>query len=177
MKLLPPGPAAPAPLRWLSTLVDWVIVVLGAALVVVVFVNVVMHAFDMDLAAATEFGELVMVWTTFLGMAAAVQRNGHMSVTELIDLVPEGGPRLVADAAIQLIVGGVLFLLLWKGGIAVNASWGNTLTVLDWPMAIQYMPLPLSAGIALIFVLWDLVQIARRVPRQRRYAPLGSSTA
>ena len=30
-------------------------------------------AFDKDIAWTTEFGELVMVWTTFLGVAAAVQ--------------------------------------------------------------------------------------------------------
>ena len=57
MKLLPPGPAAPAPLRWLGNIVDTVIVALGAALVVVVFSNVVLHAFDQDIAWTTEFGE------------------------------------------------------------------------------------------------------------------------
>jgi TRAP-type transport system small permease protein len=78
-------------LRWLGAFVDWAIVLLGAALVLVVFSNVVLHAFDKDIAWTTEFGELVMVWTTFLGVAAAVRRNAHMAVTELIDLVPEPG--------------------------------------------------------------------------------------
>lgn len=177
MPLLPPGPAAPAPLRWLGVAVDWAIVLLGAALVLVVFCNVVMHAFSLDIAWTTEFGELVTVWTTFLGVAAAVRRNAHMAVTELIDLVPERGARLVADSVIQLLVGGVLVLLVWKGGVAADASWGSVLTVLDWPMAVQYLSLPVGAAIALVFVGWDLVQIARRVPRQQRYAPLGAGTA
>ena len=60
MSLLPPGPVVPAPLRWLGTAVDTVIVVLGGALVLVVFSNVVLHAFDQDIAWTTEFGELVM---------------------------------------------------------------------------------------------------------------------
>jgi len=177
MPLLPPGPAAPAPLRWLGIVVDTAIVLLGAALVLVVFCNVVMHAFALDIAWTTEFGEFVTVWTTFLGVAAAVRRNAHMAVTELIDLVPERGPRLVADALVQLVVGAILVLLVWKGGVAANASWGSVLTVLDWPMAVQYLSLPVGSAIALVFVGWDLVQITRRVPRQQRYAPVAAGTA
>lgn len=177
MRLLPPGPVAPAPLRWLSDIVDTFIILLGAALVLVVFGNVVLHAVDKDIAWTTEFGELVMVWTTFLGVAAAVQRNAHMAVTELLDLVPEPGPRLVADGLIQLLTAGMLVLLAWKGGIAADAGWGSELTVTGWPMAVQYLSLPVSSAIALIFVLWDLRQIACGVPRQQRYAVAGVNTA
>lgn len=177
MTLLPPGPDAPAPLRWLGSAVDMAIVLLGAALVLVVSSNVVLHAFNVDIAWTTEFGELVTVWTTFLGVAAAVRRNAHMAVSELIDLVPEPGPRLAADALTQLMVGSMLVLLVWKGGVAANASWGSVLTVLDWPMAVQYLSLPVGSAIALVFVAWDLLQIARGVPRQHRYAPVGASTA
>jgi TRAP-type transport system small permease protein len=177
MNMLPPGPPAPAPLRWLGTANDICIALLGAALLIVVFANVILHAFDMDIAWTTEFGELVMVWTTFLGGAAAVRRNGHMAVTELVDLVPEPAPRLVVDGLIQLVVAWVLVLLVWKGGIAADMGWGSTLTVLDVPMAIQYLSLPVGSLIALVFVLWDLVQIVRGVPRQVRYASIGAATA
>ncbi len=169
MSLLPPGPAAPAPLRWLGAFVDTAIVLLGAALVVVVFSNVVLHAFDKDIAWTTEFGELVMVWTTFLGVAAAVQRNAHMAVTELIDLVPEPRPRLLADGLVQLAVAGLLFLLVWKGGVAADAGWASEMTVTGWPQAVQYMSLPVSSAIALLFVVWDLIQIGRGKPRHQRY--------
>lgn len=177
MRLLPPGPDAPAPLRWLGTATDACIVLLGSALVVVVFCNVVLHAVGRDIAWTTEFGELVCVWTTFLGAAAAVRRSAHMAVTELVDLLPEPGPRRAADALIQLTVAAVLVLLVWKGGVAAHAGLDSVLTVLDWPMAVQYLSLPVGSAIALAFVLWDLLQIARGVPRATRYAALGSATA
>ena len=176
-KLLPPAPPEPAALRWLGELVDWSIVVLGSALVVIVFVNVVMHQLDYDIAWTTEFGELVMVWTTFLGVAAAVQRNAHMAVTELIDLVPEPRPRLLADGLIQCVVAGLLMLLVWKGGVAADAGWGSEMTVTGWPLAVQYLSLPVSSAIALVFVAWDLVQIGCGTPRQSRYAIGGINTA
>lgn len=176
MHLLPPGPAAPAPLRWLGTATDICIVLLGSALVVVVFCNVVLHAFGKDIAWTTEFGELVCVWTTFLGVAAAVRRNAHMAVSELVDLLPEPGPRRVVDALIQVVVASVLVLLVWKGGVAAHAGWGSVLTVLEVPMAIQYLSLPVGSAIALAFVGWDLIQIARGVPRVQRYLPLGGAS-
>jgi TRAP-type C4-dicarboxylate transport system permease small subunit len=158
-------------------MVDMLIVALGAALVLVVFGNVVMHAFDKDIAWTTEFGELVMVWTTFLGVAAAVQRNAHMAVSELLDLVPQPQPRLWADGLIQLTVAALLILLTWKGGVAAYAGLGSEMTVTGWPLAVQYLSLPLSSAIALAFVAWDLAQIAQGVPRQRRYATSGVNTA
>lgn len=155
MSLLPEAPAAPAPLRALGAAVDWAVVVLGVAIVVVVFANVVLHQLSLDIAWTTEFGELVMVWTTFLGAAAAVRRGAHMAVLEVLELLPRG-PRRAADALIQLVIAGVLVLLVWKGWVAVDASWGNVLTVLDWPMAVQYLSLPVGSALALVFVLWEL---------------------
>jgi TRAP-type C4-dicarboxylate transport system permease small subunit len=159
-RLLPPAPPEPAPLRWLGELVDWSIVALGAALVVIVFANVVMHQLDIDIAWTTEFGEFVMVWTSFLGAAAAARRRGHMAITELRDLATGAagrGLRLAIEATVAI----VLALLIWYGGVIVQSSWGNILTVLDWPMAWQYLALPVGSAIALVYVLRDLVELVR----------------
>ncbi len=43
------------------------------------------------------------------------------------------------------------------------------MTVLHWPMAIQYLALPVGCGLTLVFILFDLFQILRRVPRDVRY--------
>jgi TRAP-type C4-dicarboxylate transport system permease small subunit len=158
--LLPPAPPEPAALRWLGTAVDWAIVALGTALVVIVFSNVVMHQLDYDIAWTTEFGEFVMVWTAFLGAAAAARRRGHMAITELRDLASGAAGRALR-LAIELTVTVVLALLLWYGVVIVRSSWGNILTVLDWPMAWQYMALPAGSAIALVYVLRDLVVLVR----------------
>jgi TRAP-type C4-dicarboxylate transport system permease small subunit len=159
-KLLPPAPPEPAPLRWLGELVDWSIIALGSALVVIVFINVVMHQLDYDIAATTEFGEFVMVWTTFLGAAAAARRLGHMAISEVLDLLGGAASRLLR-IAIELTAAGVLALLVWYGTVIVQASWGNILTVLDWPMAWQYMALPVGAAISLVYVLHHLWVLLR----------------
>jgi TRAP-type C4-dicarboxylate transport system permease small subunit len=167
--LLPPGPPAPAPIRWLARLVDWSVVLIGAVMATLVFVNVIVHnLFDGDIAWTTEFCELLMVWVTFLGGAAATRRGSHMVVGELIGRL-HGAARRYADAGIQLLVLVTLGLLAWYGVGIADAGRMSELTVLGWPMATQYAALPVASVITMVFVLWDLVAILAGRSHAERY--------
>ena len=168
MKLIPPGPPAPAPIRHFGELVDWTTVSLGAAIVLMVFTNVVFRFLNIELAWTTELSEVMMVWVTFLGGAAAARRAEHIAITEFVDMLAQA-PRRYNDAAIQLVVALVLVLLVWFGSGIAWSSGGNRLTVLDWPMTVEYLALPVGSAAALVFVLFDLVQIARGKSRAERY--------
>ena len=161
MSLLPPGPAAPAPIRALGAAVDWSVVAIGAVMVALVFANVVLHAFHRDNPWTTEFCEFLMVWVTFLGAAAATRRGLHMSINEFVDKLGPGARRW-ADLAIAALAAAVLALLVWYGTGIVRATWDNELTVLGWPMGLQYLALPVGAAVTLVFVLWNAWLIARR---------------
>lgn len=168
MRMLPEGPSAPAPIRLLGATVDWTIVAMGGVMVGLVFLNVLFHIWGGDIAWTTELCELLMVWVTFLGGAAASRRGIHMTITEFLDmLTPEG--RRWADAAVQVVSLAILALLTWYGMGIVNAAWGNELTVLQVPMAIQYLALPVGAGAMGVFTGWDLLQILRGRTREQRY--------
>ena len=164
----PQRQAEPALIRWIGKLVDWSVIGLGGSLAVLIFVNVVMHAAGKDLAWLTELGEMIMVWVTFLGGAAAAQRGAHMSINEFLDKLEPSG-RKWADAAVQVFTLVVVAVVLYYGVGIVQGSWGNVLTTLEWPMAWQYMPLPLGMGLMGVFVGWDLILILRGVPREQRY--------
>ena len=167
-RLLPAGPPAPPAIRWLGEVVDYTLVTMGAVMAVLVFCNVVMHLFHQDIAWTTELCEFMMVWVTFLGGASAARRGTHMTITEFIDKLT-GKSRLKADAAVQLLCLAVLLLLVWYGTGIVMANWGNILTVLDWPMAFQYLALPVGSAASLVFVVYDLIQILRGKSREERY--------
>ncbi len=166
--LLPPAPPAPAPLRLIGDAVDWSIIGIGAVMIVLVFINVVMHSFGKDMAATTEMCELLMVWVTFLGGAAAARRGVHMAITELIDKLGTG-PRRLMDLAISAASAAVLASLVWYGWGITVAGWTNRLTVLDIPMSLQYLALPVASFITLLFVLWDGLQILRGRSHQERF--------
>lgn len=158
----------PGPLRLLDRAQDIAVICLGAFMICLIFLNVVLHVFGRDLAWVTELGELLMVWVTFLGGACAARRGAHMTITEFLDKLTPARRRL-ADLAVQGVCLVILAFLLVYGWRIVAASWNNTLTTLLWPMAWQYMPLPLGAGLMLVFTGWDFVLTLRGVPREQRY--------
>lgn len=158
----------PAPLRWLGQMLNMVLILVGSIMVVLVFSNVVTHIFNKDIAWTTELCEFLMVWASFLGGAAAARFGAHMTITEFLDKLGDRG-RLKADGIIQTLCLVVLAMLIWYGMIIVNANWGNQLTVLGWPMAFQYMALPVGACLSFVYVAYDLLQILKGVPRTTRY--------
>jgi TRAP-type C4-dicarboxylate transport system permease small subunit len=158
----------PALLVAFGMCVDWATIAMGAAIVCLVFSNVVLHQVGYDIAWTTELTQLLMVWVTFMGGAAAARRGEHIAITEIVDfLAPR--PHQWADALGQLVAAFVLCLLIWYGmGIALDA-WSEELSVLGWPMAIPYLGLPVGSAATLVFVLYDLTLIARGLPRSERY--------
>ena len=167
-ELLPCGPVQAWPIHMLARLIDWTLVVAAAVMITLVFFNVCVHALGHDLAETTEACELLMVWVSFLGGASIVRRSGHMTITEFIDKL-QGKPRRVADFLVQVFALGALTILFWNGLIIIGNNWGNVLTVLQIPMAFQYMPLAIGSGAAMIFVLYDLYQILCGKSREERY--------
>ena len=158
----------PAWLRYVGKAVDWSVILIGGSLAALIFLNVVLHAFGKDLAWLTELGELLMVWVTFLGGACAAQRGAHMSINEFLDkLTP--AKRRWADAGVQLFTLALLAVVVYFGLRIVQSSWDNVLTTLEWPMAWQYIPMPLGIGLMALFIGWDLLLIWRGVPREQRY--------
>ena len=165
---LPPACPAPSALLWLGALVDWTVIAIGATIAILVSLNVCLHLFGKDLAWVTELGELLMVWVTFLGGAAAARRGNQMSITEFIDKFSPARRRW-ADVAVVGVCVVMLVILVWYGWRLVMANWHNELTVLGWPMAIQYMGMAVGVSFMLIFVGFDWVQALRGVPREERY--------
>ncbi len=167
--ILPADPPAPAPIRWLGRVVDWAVLVIGAVMALLIFSNVIVHnIFNGDIAWTTEFCELLMVWVTFLGGAAATRRGAHMVVGEVVGRFT-GTARRFADALIQLVVLASLALLFWYGLGIADAGRLSTLTVLGWPMTSQYIALPVASAITMVFAGWDLVQILRGMTPEQRY--------
>ncbi len=158
----------PAFIRVFGTLVDGVTVAMGAAIVILVFGNVVLHQIGHDNAWTTELTQLLMVWVTFMGGASAARRGEHIAITEIVDfLAPR--PHQWADAMAQLVAAFVLCLLIWYGIGIARSAWVDTLSVLGWPMSFEYLGLPIGSAATLVFVLYDLSQIARGLPRAERY--------
>jgi TRAP-type C4-dicarboxylate transport system permease small subunit len=109
-----------------------------------------------------------MVWVTFLGGACAVRRGAQMTITEFIDKL-DGRARDCVDAVVDVLALGVLGALVWYGGSLAVTGWTNELTVLQIPMSVQYLGMPVGSFAMFVWVAWDLVRIARGETRAQRW--------
>lgn len=156
-----PSRPEPAPLRWLGDGLDIVITLLAAALLIVMTANVLARALlNADIAWNTEFGEFALVWATFLGGAAAARRGAHMCITEFIEKIPAGLRRII-EIAIRLAVLALLVLLVRAGINIVAKTMDQQMSVLYWPVGLQYLAMPVGSGLSLFFIAYETWLVAR----------------
>lgn len=150
----------PAWLRVLGDAIDISVVTLAAALLAVMFANVAARvALNSNIAWNTEFGEFVLLWATFLGGAAAARRGAHMRITEFVAAMP---PRLrhAVELSTRFAVIVVLAFLSWRGLLLALRTMDQEMTVLNWPVGVQYLAMPVGSALALVFVLHETYLIA-----------------
>lgn len=152
-------PHYPMPLRALSTVIDVALVLGGLSIVILVFTNALLRgAAGFDLAWSLEVTAFLLLWTTFLGAAAAMARGAHMRVTEIVDnLVPRTAQGWLA-LMIDLIILAMLASLIWYGVSIANHSWAQKTTVLYWPVGLLYASMPVGMACALVFHLFNLIR-------------------
>lgn len=155
----------PHALRLLGLLIDTVLVMLCAAMGVLVFFNVLSRfIFNLDVAWSSELVTFCLVWGSFLGGAAAVQRGAHMRVGEVIEALPRRA-RLMLEALVLLATLALLIFVAWYGLAICQRTWAQETTVLYWPQGLLYAGMPVGAILAVPFVLHDLLVLLRgRLP-------------
>lgn len=154
----------PAPLRVLGDAIDIVLVGLSAVLVTVMFTNVLARAvLSVDIAWNTEFGEFCLVWATFVGAASAARRGAHMRITELIDAVSPPARR-VLEVATRLAILVLLGLLLWRGILIADRTMTQEMSVLHWPVGLQYLAMPVGSLLTALYVAYDAWIVIRGGP-------------
>jgi len=155
----------PRALRLLGLAIDAVLVLLCAVMGLLVFFNVLSRfIFNLDVAWSGELVTFCLVWGSFLGGAAAVQRGAHMRVGELIEALPLRLRRIL-EALVLVATLALLGFVAWYGLAICQRTWGQETTVLYWPQGLLYAGMPLGAVLAMPFILHDLLVLARgRLP-------------
>ena len=141
-------------------MIDYLIAILLAIMVVLVFGNVVLrYAFNSGITVSEEMSRWLFVWLTFLGAIAALKEYGHLGTDMLLQKLPPIGQRicLVASNLLMLYV----TYLLFQGSLEqakINASVEAPVTGLS--VAIFYgagVVFSVSAALILLDQLWEIV--------------------
>jgi TRAP-type transport system small permease protein len=138
-------------------LLEWLLVVLLALMVLLVFGNVVLrYALNSGITVSEEVSRWLFVWLTFLGAVIAIREHAHLGSDMLVSRLGPTGKKVC------LVIGQVLMLyvtwLLFSGSLAqarINADVEAPVTGAS--VAIFYaagVVFAVSAGVMLLLDLW-----------------------
>lgn len=139
----------------------------GLALLVILFTaSIVTRLFGVPIPAVDDLGSILIAAVFSFGLAAAVAGNEHLSITLLVDTLPEK-PRwllLRVTEAISIAVTSYLFLGIFRLFSAAVRSNQKMLGALPIP---RYVPMSLLvAGVGLFVIALACVFLRNLMTRQ-----------
>ena len=165
--------------RWrgrYEQLLEWVVIVLMAALAVEVTVGVVFRTFGASLVWYDEVASILLAWLTFYGSALASAKRAHIGCPEVVALLPPGARVAARVAADAMVI--VFFLLVgWVGYQILGVLATDHLVSLPGvPVAYVQSVVPISAVLIVLAELVTLPQALRDARAARVAAPSGEAT-
>jgi len=126
------------------TLLKVLIALLLAAMVVLVFGNVVLrYGFNSGITLSEEVSRWMFVWLTFLGAIVAVREHGHLGVDSLVRRLP-----LWAKRACFILSHG---LMLYATVLLLIGSWQQSLINWDVVAPASGLSVAVFYGVGLVF--------------------------
>jgi TRAP-type C4-dicarboxylate transport system permease small subunit len=145
----------------------WLIIGMMAAMVAMVFCNVVSrYVWNYSFIWAEELSQYLMVWITFLGAGLALREGRHVAVELLQDQLPAGAKRMARYLILLLIVVFLAVLIVVGFQFSLFAMEQET-PVMQIPLGIPYLAVPIGALILvahIVFIYKDYVAGRREEP-------------
>jgi len=140
--------------RRYERLLEWIVIVLMAALAVEVTVGVAFRYFGYALVWYDEVASIGLAWVTYYGAALAALKRAHIGVPELMRMLPPG-LRLPLALFAEACVVAFFVLLAWVGYTVLEVLAFDTLVSLPG-VSVAYAQSVIPLG-ALLFVLAKLL--------------------
>jgi TRAP-type C4-dicarboxylate transport system permease small subunit len=148
--------------RWIEgvcRLFSWLMVACLAAMVVMVFGNVVLrYGFNSGITVTEELSRWLFVWMTFLGAFVALHRHRHLGTDMVVGRLSLAGRKacFVVSRLLMLFVCALVVLGGWEQ-VLINR--GTRSAVLEASMAIFYASGVVFGALACVVLLHELWQL------------------
>jgi len=130
----------------------WLIILMMAAMVAMVFGNVVSrYVWNYSYIWAEELSQYLMVWITFLGAGLALREGRHVAVEMLQDHLADRN-RLRIRHLVALLIIVFLVALVVLGFQFAAFAWEQETPVMNISLGIPYLAVPLGALLLLAHI-------------------------
>jgi TRAP-type C4-dicarboxylate transport system permease small subunit len=140
----------------LCRVMAFVMVVFLAAMVIMVFGNVVLrYAFNSGITVSEELSRWLFVWMTFLGALIALRTHHHLGTDTVVSRLPVAGKKICLGLThvLMLYLCWVMFRGAWQQTVI---NWGTTSAVMEASMGYFYASGLFFSVVAFVFILSDL---------------------
>jgi TRAP-type C4-dicarboxylate transport system permease small subunit len=153
-------------------LLEWVVIVLMAALAVEVTVGILYRSFGASLVWYDEVASILLAWLTFYGSALAAAKRAHIGCPEVIALMPPG-VRVAARVLAEVLVIGFFLLVGWMGYVILGVLATDHLVSLpDVPVSCVQSVVPISA---VLIVVAELLALPLALAQARTALPTAAT--
>lgn len=126
---------------------DWLVVFLGAALVIMVGVAVFFrYVLNSGISWSDEVARILFVWLVFIGAYIAFKNKSHATVNVLVNKLPSRLKRY-HGLFVALLEGAFMATITWYGVVQVlnTDKYGQVTPGLGVPMSWFYVVIPVTA--------------------------------
>ena len=156
--------------RGYERFLEWICVVLMAALAAEVTTGVVFRYTGHSLVWYDEVATILLVWVTFYGSALAVLKHAHMGVPEIVAMMPASA-RVAATVIAQVCTLAFFALLAWISWSILDVLNTDMLVTLpDVSVAWAYSALPIGAVLFVIAQVLVFPEVVRRARLEKKEA-------
>lgn len=141
--------------RLLLAVINVLLCVMLATMVIVVVLQIGARLSGTVVIWTSELTQYLLLWITFLGMAAVYRSAGHIAVDICVNRLPQA-LRLIEYRAVQAVL--LVFFAVF-GGVAMEFTWSfrwSRAATLDISMFWPYFALPLGSFAALLFAVEEV---------------------
>jgi TRAP-type C4-dicarboxylate transport system permease small subunit len=132
----------------------WIVIGMMAVMATLVFMNVVSrYIFNHSIIWAEEVSQYLMVWVAFLSAGLALRQGRHVAIEFLQDHLPSTARRMTRHliALLLIVFTGILVVL---GFQFARFAWDQETPVLNIPLGIPYLAVPIGALLLLIHLFF-----------------------
>ncbi len=125
---------------------EWLMLAMMAAMVVLVFGNVVMrYAFNSGITISEELSRWLFVWMTFLGAVVGLKERAHLGTDLLLSRLQPKGQRAC------LVVSQLL--MLWCTWLIFSGSWAQSRINWDVEAPVSGFSMAWLSGVGVVFAV------------------------
>ncbi len=140
--------------RVIVTANRWVVIAMMIVMTTLVFVNVICrYILNFSIIWAEEVSQYLMVWVAFLAAGLALRQGRHVAIEMLQDRLPSRTRRITRHvvAVLLIVFMGILTVL---GFQFVRFAWDQETPVLNIPLGIPYLAVPIGALLLMIHLFF-----------------------